>query len=165
MSLQQSGDAAKGKMNVMCGLNEEYFTNTTSKETVSIISGERLSGFATVAQNASTAKRTYTINLLSILGSLSDKYIPLFAMSSAPLRLELQLVSHASKFVCGEKVLADSPNSFTVSNCEFIGNFMELGSEAMNIISNSIPNGRLEWVVPSWRNYVYNAALADATTF
>ena len=166
MSLQQSGDAAKGKMNVMAGLSSEYITDSTTKQTFPVFSGERLmdsaqsTPFADIQANLGTKVRTYTINLMSIVGSLSDKYIPLFAMTSAPLRLELQLVSEPAKFICSELDLA----SFKVNNCEFIGNFMELGSEAMNIISKSIPNGRLEWVVPSWRNYVHNASLANATT-
>ena len=147
MALQQSGDAAKGKMNVMAGLSSEYITDSTTKQTFPVFSGERLiddavtTPFTAIADGGNTRTRTYTINLMSVVGSLSDKYIPLFAMTSAPLRLELQLVSHASKFICSKIALEDFPNSLKVNNCEFIGSFMELGSEAMNIFSNSIQMG------------------------
>ena len=183
MSLQQSGDSAKGKLNIMAGLTRDAFCDVTdstvadagtlltkiqgaTNQVFTINSGERLiddgqtTQFADIAAAGDTLTRTYTINLLSIIGSLSDKYIPLFAMTSAPLRLELQLVSSPAKFICSELALS----SFKVNNCEFIAQFMELGSEAMNIINNSAPGGRLEWVVPAWRNYVYNATLANAST-
>jgi hypothetical protein len=182
MSLQQSGDAAKGKMNVLAGLNNESFCEVGDGSAVDLAtalvilqaadnkvttlnSGERFiddgqtSQFADIAAAGDTLTRTYCINLLSIVGSLSDKYIPLFAMTSAPLRLELQLASSPAKFICSELALA----SYKINNCEFVGQFMELGGEAMNIINNSIGGGKLEWVVPAWRNYVYNATLANST--
>lgn len=184
MSVQQSGDAAKGKMNILAGLNEESFCGVTdatvtndatlltkiqgaTNQVFAINSGERLidsaqtNQFHNIQANGDTLTRTYCINLMSIVGSLSDKYIPLFAMTSAPLRLELQLASSPSKFLCSKVAL----KSFKVNNCEFVAQFMELGAEAMNIINTSIgPNNKLEWVVPSWRNYVYNATLANAAT-
>ena len=183
MTLQQSGDAAKGKMNVMAGLTHESFCDITdatvvdaatlltknqgcTNQVLTINGGERLiddaqtTQFADIAANGDTLARTYCINLLSIVGSLSEKYIPLFAMTSAPLRLELQLASAPSKFICSEVALA----SYKIENVEFVSQFMELGSEAMNIIQQSVANNRLEWVVPSWRNYVYNASLANAST-
>ncbi len=161
MCLQQSSDAAHGKMTVLAGLSEEYVTDSTTKITVPVIAGERLEPIgADLAIATATAERTYCINLLSIIGSLSDKYIPLFAMTSAPLRLELQLASVPSKFICSEVALT----SYTINNVEFIAQFMELGGEAMNIINNSIPDGKLEWVVPAYRNYVYNATLATSAT-
>ena len=166
MALQQSRDAAQGKMSILAGLSNEHVTDTTTKVTKAVTAGERLiddaqvTPFADIALSGDTLTRTYCINLLSIVGSLSEKYIPLFAMTSAPLRLELQLASSPAKFICSELALA----SFKVNNCEFIAQFMELGSEAMNIINSSVPNGRLEWVVPAWRNYVYNATLATSAT-
>jgi hypothetical protein len=98
-----------------------------------------------------TKKRTYTINLLSIVGSLSEKYVPLFAMTSAPLRLELQLASNPDKFCCAHQVM----RGFTVNNCEFIAQMMELGDSAMSVIAGSVGNAPLQWVVPQYRNFVH----------
>lgn len=184
MALQQSGDATRGKMNIMAGLTNESFcgvTNATVTDAASMLtfnlaannqvstlnSGERLPAlatptnpFAALGAGNKTITRTYSITLMSLLGSLSDKYIPLFAMTSAPLRLELQLVNTPSQFICSSAALA----SYAIDNVEYIGQFMELGGEAMNIINNSLPNGRLEWVVPSYSNFVHNAVLGTAVT-
>ena len=161
MSLQQSSDAAHGKMSILAGLSEEYSQSATTATVYPIVAGERLTPYgADLAISANTPVRTYCINLLSIVGSLSDKYIPLFAMTSSPLRLELQLASTPAKFMCSELALA----SYTVNNVEFIAQFMELGGEAMNIINASVPDGKIEWVVPAWRNYVTNATLGTSAT-
>ncbi len=57
-------------------------------------SGERIGGDRTALTASGTAvSDTYCLNLVSLIGSLSSSnYVPLFAMSSAPLRVEIQLV-------------------------------------------------------------------------
>ena len=96
--------------------------------------------------------RTYSITLLSILGSLGSQYVPLFAMKDAgPLRLELQLVSNANLFCCSDKTLT----SFSVTNVEYIASFLELSDSSMNIINSSLGGQPLQYVIPQFRNYVY----------
>jgi hypothetical protein len=135
-------------------------TSTKSNQVVPLTSGERLhhitasEEFEQFPAAAWTRKRTYCINLLSIVGSLSEKYLPLFAMTSAPLRLELQLCSSPGKFICSEKDL----NSFQISDVELVCCMMELGDSAMNTINQSV-QGPLQYVIPQYRNYQGNLTL------
>ena len=76
-------------------------------------------------------------------------------MTSAPLRMELQLVSNPNKFACAHK----SMTGFTINNCEYIAQIMELGDVAMSVIQSSIGNSPLQWVVPQYRNYVNNITI------
>ena len=110
-----------------------------TNEVCPLNSGERLSGFAQTtpfAENdggGATKVRTYTINLdESILGSpcqINTFHYLLCQVHHLRLGIATCKSPMLQNSFAGEKVLADSPNSFTVSNCEFIGNFMELGSE------------------------------------
>jgi hypothetical protein len=104
-------------------------------------SGERIGGdrVALLANNA-TVSETYCLNLLSLIGSLSSaNYIPLFAMSSAPLRVEIQLVDTFFK-ACSDLASTSAANSATIalSNVEYVANFIELGDSAMSIIYGSL---------------------------
>lgn len=104
-----------------------------------------------VAPNA-TVSDTYCINLISLVGSLcKDQYFPLFACQSAPIRLELQLVQGVPNFcAANSSVIA---NTFTITNCEYVAQFIELGDEAMSMIYASLGSEPLQMVVPDYRNY------------
>jgi hypothetical protein len=131
----QKSSGCNGKDSILQGFALDKFcdvqdgTDTTTKtnQVLPIIAGERLHDdsntgeFTQIAADGETLARTYCINLLSIVGSLSEKYVPLFAMTSAPLRLELQLVSNPNKFACGAQAMA----GFKVNNCEYIAQMME----------------------------------------
>ena len=80
------------------------------------------------------ATQTFAINLISLVGSLgSARYFPLFACTSAPLRVEITLASSSlATAACGQ-----SDATMTVTNCEYIAQFIELNDTAMSIISNS----------------------------
>jgi hypothetical protein len=102
--------------------------------------------------NGTTTAKDYCLNLISIVGSLcSDKYFPLFACTSAPLRVEIQLVSNLSN-ACAATV--SSGNTFSLSNVEYVANLIELNDEAMSIITNSLGGRPLQFVIPEYRNYV-----------
>ena len=171
ISLQKSSASTRGKFNLSNGttpadmvtLNTaagQSFAAATTLYGNSYIAprGEKLFSGAsentTVATTGSTA-RTYSISLLSILGTLGSQYVPLFAMTSSPLRLELQLVSNANMFCCSDQTLT----SFTVTNCEYVASFLELSDSSMDIINHSLGGQPLQYVVPSFRNYVYTYAL------
>jgi len=140
-------------------------TSDKTNQVLPIIAGERLHDdantgeFTQIAANGYTLARTYTINLLSIVGSLSEKYVPLFAMTSAPLRLELQLASNPNKFACAQRAMT----GFTVNNCEYIAQMMELGDSAMSVIAGSVGNAPLQWVVPQYRNFVHNMNIGTSS--
>ena len=172
--LQQPTDATYGKLSVLSGTRSDVVLTTPTVAAVADISqknlpafqansGERIGGplSAVTAANATTAAETFCLNLVSLLGSLSaSNYIPLFGMTSAPLRLELQLVDAPEKAIACSQGLA---TAFTISNCEYVANFIELGDPAMGIIYGNLGGGPLEYVVPDFRNYQFTANLVQNT--
>ena len=168
MALQQSSDSIGGKLNVMNGLNFSYLHNNTTKETFPGLVGERLCPYGAAAANAFAAgavlaARTYSINLMSLVGSLSPQYIPLFEMTSAPLTISIQLVSTALKFLTSETALANA-GGFIISNVEFIGSFIELSDDSISIIRSSLGGSPLQYVVQSYANFTTTATLPAAAT-
>ena len=175
LSLQSSNASVRGKMNITNGLRNDNIvecnttapngstipTNVTSGRSFICPAGEKLwsaTEFAVIAAGATTTSKTYSISLLSILGSLGSQYVPLFAMaSSGPLRLELQLADSANRFICGHKDLT----TFAVNNVEYIGSFLELSDQSMEIINQSLMGQALQYVIPSYRNYVYTQTLPN----
>jgi hypothetical protein len=113
-----------------------------------------------LAIGATTTLRTFCIPLVSILGTLSDKYLPLFALTSAPLRLELQLVN--SPLIPFVSITAMA--SFSLSNVEIIGSFIELSDQSLAVIQQSTQGAPLTMAVNRYANLVYNATLNNATT-
>jgi hypothetical protein len=105
---------------------------------------------------------TYCINLISILGSLSSSnYFPLFACTSAPIRLEITLASSLSDIVL-QKVTT-VPNTVTFTNVEYIAQYIELGDSAMANIYSSLNGDPLQYVTSGYRNYQFNASLPNNT--
>lgn len=109
---------------------------------------------------AVTAVRTYCVPLVSILGTLSDKYLPLFAMTSSPIRLEIQLVG--SPLIPFVSVTAMA--SFSITNAEFVGSFIELSDQALSVVQSASGGGPLTMAINRWSSLVYNANLLNATT-
>ena len=166
ISLQKSNGASKGKYNINTGMRADDVVNGNTGEVISNPAGERLNvglefPAAIIAANSITTARTYTINLLSILGSLGNQYVPLFGMTSSPLRLELQLVASPAMFCNCDTVL---PASFSLTNVEYIASFIDLSDSAMSIINQSLNGQPLQYVIPSYRNYVYNNTITNAVT-
>ena len=127
--LQVSGDATYGKYNVLSGTRNDLGLtlptaaaaaaagNTAAQIDTAIgvalapLTGAVISAFqfnsgesiGTNIQTNAPVTTTYCLNLISLLGTLcSHNYLPLFAMTSAPLRMEIQLLG------CGFKALAAS---------------------------------------------------------
>ena len=84
-------------------------------------------------------------------------------MTSAPLTINIQLVSSALRFLTSETALANN-NAFTISNVEFIGSFIELSDESISIIRNSLMGSPLQYVIQSYANVTTNSVLANANT-
>ena len=161
MALQQSGDSSTGKLNMLAGLGGGL-NSAQNGESYSTTVGERLNGYVNLAIGAVNPSRTYCITLMSLVGSLSPQYIPLFEMTSAPLTITLQLVSSIYKFLCvGLGLAADA---FTISNVEFIGSFIELSDDSISIIRNSLGGSPLQYVIQSYANYPANATLPNSNT-
>jgi hypothetical protein len=172
MALQQTSDSFYGKQNILAGTSAVSFGNATSAEVYSdVLIGERLGiapgvTLAAVGANAVLPNRTYALNLLSYIGSLSgSQYIPLFEMTAAPLTLEIQFVSSALKFLNCAVALAGNPiNTYTISNIEFVGTFIELSDESITIIKESRGGQPLQYVTQSYANIQYSTTLANAIT-
>ena len=155
--LQVPTDACYGKFNELVGTRNDLNTTITAAELVGgadiyksalqINSGN----YYTLATNG-TITKTFCLNLISLLGTLSSQnYLPLFAMTSAPLRLEIQLVSTIPQAIASVTDLT----SIALNNVEYIGNFIKLSDNAMSMIYGSLGGQPLEFSVPDYSNYQY----------
>jgi hypothetical protein len=119
-----------------------------------------------VANGGAIAAKNYSINLISLVGSLSGgKYLPLFAMTAAPLRVEIQLVSSLNAACLCDQTSANSGSAVTwqLSNVEFIGEFLQLSDSAIStIVAGS--DSPLQFVCPAFSNYQFTAALANGAS-
>jgi hypothetical protein len=184
--LQVPFDSTMGKYNILTGtrsdmtltLPTEATANGTDAATTQALanalkadfSNAKLSAFNTnsgdvigsaIANNGSTTVKTYCLNLVSLVGTLcSSNYFPLFACTSAPLRVEIQLVDSIAK-MCA---CTSATGSITVSNVEYIANFIELGDQAVSMVLDSLQGQPLQFVVPDFRNFQGSYLLANAQT-
>lgn len=174
--LQVPSDAAYGKFNAISGTRGDLSVSLpatgasyTQAELNGIKlpvyqanSGERIGGNNTaLTASAGTVSETYCINLISLVGSLcSQSYIPLFGMTSAPLRVEIQLVDTAVKALAA----LGAVTSIQLSNVEYVANFIELGDGAMGMIYDSLQGQPLQLCFPDYRNYQYSYSLTQNTS-
>jgi len=164
---QRSSDDVTYKGSITEGFEESNSVSIGNVYNINALRGRRIvnpayqaGGVADLAGNAVTVSQTFCIPLVSILGSLGDKYLPLFAMTSAPLRLELQLVANPQIPLVAATAFA----GFTISNVEFNGSFIELSDQALNVIQSSQMGAPLTMAVDRYANLVYNAQLQNAVT-
>jgi hypothetical protein len=71
------------------------------------------------------------INLLSMI--CNEKYFPLFACTSAPIRVEIQLVPNLGCCMASDQIVG---STFTLNNVEYVMNTIELGDSAMQTIQS-----------------------------
>ena len=173
--LQIPSDATYGKHNILSGTRNDLVVRippviatdfTTIKFTDfglpvnQINSGARISGDAATFTASTTCSTTLLLNLISLVGSLgSARYFPLFACTSAPLRVEITLAS--SSLATAACVRTDT--TMTVTNCEYIAQFIELNDTAMSIINNSQQGQPIQYVFQDYRNYQYTASIPATT--
>ena len=192
--IQMPTDATYGKYNVLSGTRSDlvgrlptfitinqagadvavatansanYVLNAATQAGVPVTqinSGDRIEGNGALVAAAGTTTATYCLSLVSRVGLLcSQNYIPLFEMTSAPLRVEIQLVDSLLKAVNYLTANGGVPTA-TFSNVEYVGNFIELGDPAVAMIKDSLGGQPLQFVVPDYRNYVYNYQLLNNNT-
>jgi hypothetical protein len=183
--LQVSTDASQGKFNILAGTRSDLVSNLTTNDTAvatdaaSVIvlanglktswnAGKGVSALqintgdiisSSLAATTDSATGTFCLNLISLLGTLSSQYIPLFACTSAPLRMEIQLVDSAVKCIAS----LTNITALKITNCEYVANFIELSDQAMSIVQSSLQGQPLQFVVPDYRNYQYSFALPNGT--
>jgi hypothetical protein len=111
-----------------------------------------------VAAGTSTTS-TYCLNLISLVGSLCQaQYLPLFAIDSGPLRVEITLHDQLNK-IYGTGIAPTG--SINVSNVEYVANFIELSDRAMSMVYEGLQGQPLQFVVPDYRNFQYSYTLAN----
>ena len=174
--LQVSTDACYGKFNILAGTRGDMFLNQQNTTTIAsdlatvITMANALktsinAGRATAVNNGAPlllgVRSTYCLTLISILGSLcSNNYFPLFECTSAPLRLEIQWVSD----IKSAGAFTNGVTGFSIDNIEYIGSYLALSGEAMNIIRSGL-NGPLSFTNQGVRNYQTTGNIvANATT-
>lgn len=159
-------DATYGKFNILAGTRNDLYVDLSATATTALYSnavqansGEIIA--SGLANNATSTSRTYCLNLISIVGSLcSDKYFPLFACTSAPLRVEVWLVDSVNKCMN-----VNGSGTIALNNVEMVTNTIEVSDDAMGIIMNSLGGNPLQFVVPSYRNYGWSSvSIADNST-
>jgi hypothetical protein len=154
-----SGDfpAAYAAADVATGVNK-LAPVKYSNSGASMISGS-------LATNGTVTKH-FSLNLISLVGSLSaGKYLPLFAMTSSPLRVEIQLVSNLNSACALNRTSANSGTAvtWTLDDVEFVGEFLQMSDQAISTIM-SASDSPLQFVHPAFSNYQYSAKLAVGTT-
>lgn len=180
--LQLSTNQTAGKQSILAGTSTEYVvgssvgdiaTGAVAADIVTALQatknvakynnvGRRLNS-GQIALNE-TVTMDFSINLISLIGSLSSKYIPLFEMSSAPLRLELQLVSNPLDAVISHKALATDGNAMVLSDVEFVAQIIELSDSAISIIKNNTGSRPLQFTYGGWKNYRWSQSVAGKSS-
>lgn len=174
--IQVPTDSCYGKYNILAGCRPDLCSsfptigaqadtaalvatlNATKLSAMCSNSGVKLNSAAFIAGGTVTA--TYCLNLISLVGSLcSEKYFPLFACTSAPLRVEIQLVSSPLQAICAHTAVT----SLVISNCEYVANMIELSDSAMQAITSSTEGNPLQFVFSDYRNFVYTYTQADGS--
>ena len=189
--IQLPTDATYGKYNLLCGTRPDLVSKTQTFGTVAgvdlaatitsinnvltaaassgfssnqVNSGDRVEGNGALIAAAGTTSGTYCLSLVSLVGLLcSQNYIPLFAMTSAPLRVEIQLVDSLAKCINYLSATGGTP-TFNITNCEYVGNFIELGDPAISMIKDYLGDDPLQFVVPDYRNYAFTYTLTNGAT-
>lgn len=175
-------DSVYGKLNASSGTRNDLVTTTingtafVASTTLSsscfqtnsgdlVGSGSQYTTATPVAPNVVgvgfTVSDTYCINLISIMGALcQNNYFPLFACSSAPIRIELTLASNISDIVL-QKVTSATANTINFTNVEYVAQFIELGDSAMQSIYDSLAQESLQFVASGYRNYQFNTSIPN----
>ncbi len=98
--------------------------------------------------------------MIFLVGSLCQtNYLPLWAIDTAPLRVEITFCDQINKIFCGSVASGVLSGSINISNVEYVANFIELSDQAMGMVMESLQGQPLQFVVPDWRNYQYTSAL------
>jgi len=152
---QAPEDAVKGRFAITTGTNEEY-SGSALQNIRSVNRGRALGALA-----ASTTSFPFAINLVSLVGALAgEKYLPLWEMTAAPLRVELVL---QSSLIRAMMVEGGAGLNFTATAINYAGEFLELPDSAVAAIKSG-SSSPMQMVIPSWRSYTNSAAITTAGT-
>lgn len=163
-------DAVQGRYSATSGTTSDYAGGLLTAVSGTVANGDALvvkpvnrgrnlaSGTVAGVSGANTI--VGSINLISLVGALAGgKYLPLWEMTAAPLRVEIVVNSAAVNAMC----IAPTVNSaFSLSNVEYIGEFLELPDSAIAAIKAG-SSSPLQMVVPDYRAYSFSQPLTSGT--
>lgn len=172
--IQMPTDATYGKFNITSGTRSDlvaqlpditagvaYSQADMQKLDSALLSCLQRNSGDIIASNIATGGYvldTYCLNLISLIGALCPNfYLPLFAMTSAPLRVEIQLVDNITK-ACA---ITSANAEITLSNVEFVASLMELGDSAMAIVASNLGGAPLQFVSTSYKNFAGTYSLTQ----
>jgi hypothetical protein len=158
---QVSEDAVKGRFSITAGTNPDYsvLQAAAAGDVLNAASVNRGRALGALSP-AGTFSFPFALNLISMVGSLAgEKYLPLFEMSAAPLRLEIVLQSSAER---GLMRLGGAITSFNMSGVNYCGEFLELPDSAISAIKAG-SSSPMQMVIPSWRAYTNSANVPNTT--
>lgn len=173
-------DAVQGRFSATSGTTNEYGinpvgTNFTDVQGNGLVAKPTNRGKCYVTPNIATAGSVlnsgssvtdnFSINLISLVGSLSsNRYLPLWEMTSAPLRVEIQLVPSIINALCiAPAGAATGTAGFVLYNVEYVAEFLELPDSAISAIKAGSSNP-LQMVFSDFRSYPYSTFLQATTT-
>lgn len=153
---QASDDAVKGRFAVTSATNPQY--NVTSGTIVRGVNRGATTGVTTTATVV-----PFAINLISLVGALAgEKYLPLWQMTAAPLRVEIVLKSSVVTSLMSLAGTATA-QTFSLTGVNYCGEFLELPDSAISAI-NAGSSSPMQMVLPSYRSYTNSAAITTAGT-
>jgi len=151
-------DAVKGRFSVTTGTNNAYST-AGGADTVGLNARSVNRGALVSVINGSSAL-PFAINLVSLVGALSgEKYLPLWEMTAAPLRVEIVLQSSLIRCMMVE---GGANLDFTASAINYCGEFLELPDSAVAAIKSG-SSSPMQMVLPSYRSYTNSSPLSANT--
>jgi hypothetical protein len=154
---QASDDTVKGRLAVTSATNPQY--NNTSGTIVRGVNRGATSGVTTAATVV-----PFAINLVSMVGALAgDKYLPLWEMTAAPLRVEIVLKASVVTSMMSLAAATTTAQTFAVTGVNYCGEFLELPDSAVSAIKAG-SSSPMQMVLPSFRSYTNSAAITTAGT-
>lgn len=160
--LQVSDDATNGKLNILAGSRSDSvvtipaLTATANVTPITSVSANSFNcGRALSVNNNQPIIYNFSLNLISLLGTLSTQYVPLWRMTASDIRLEITFVSDVQSAIACTNALTD----FRIDNIQYIAQYIELSDSAISIIEGSLSGRPFEYVVPGMENYTFSSSI------
>ena len=156
---QAPEDTVKGRFSVTAGTNPDFsvLQAAAAGDVLNAASVNR--GRALGVLGVATHSYPFALNLISLVGSLcGDKYLPFFACSAAPLRVEIVLVSSAARALMNR---TGAITSFSMTGVNYCGEYLEINDAAVSSIQ-AASSSPMQMVIPSYRSYTNSATIPAA---
>lgn len=160
--MQMPNDSVAGRYSITSGTSADFSGAPVSANIDATgVTVKALNRGQNIGAGAATTRSfNASINLIALVGALAGgKYLPLWQMTSAPLRVELVLADNINKVMCFN---AGTPANFNLYNVEYIAEFLELPDSAIQAIESSSSNP-MQMVFPDWRSFTHSAQLTTNT--